>query len=78
MPNAACLMPDAFPMPSTFPISDRHFWYASVLALLALVWVLRGLIPAKWWPRWLAGKHAKGKKTTLTVSAKKVRDNSLE
>lgn len=62
-------------MASAFPIHDLGFWAASGLALAALVWVLRGLVPSSWWPVWLVGKP-KGKKTTLTVSAKKGSDAS--
>lgn len=55
---------------SAFPIHDPGFWAASGLALAALVWVVRSLVPASWLPAWLARKPD-GKKATLTVSAKK-------
>lgn len=57
-------------MPSTTLMSDWHFWAANALALAALLWLLRGLIPARWMPGWMPGKR-KGKKATLTVSARK-------
>lgn len=59
---------------SAFPIHDPGFWAASGLALAALVWVVRSLVPASWLPTWLPAWLARkpdGKKATLTVSAKK-------
>lgn len=49
----------------TFPLGDWQFWVASGLALLALLWLLRGLIP---WRR-LLGRPAKrrGRRATLTL-----------
>lgn len=58
-------------MPASFPIHDWQFWVATALALVALYAVARALVPASLWPRWLGGKSRKGRRTTLTVSAKK-------
>lgn len=49
-----------------FPTHDWQFWVVSVAALGAVVYIGRGLLPAR-----LGGKKKKGTRATLTVSAKK-------
>jgi hypothetical protein len=53
-----------------FPVHDWQFWVVTLLALVALYAVARSLIPAGLWPKWLGSKRQKGKRATLTVSAK--------
>ena len=54
----------------SLPLGDWQFWVVTLVALIALLWILRGIIP---WRR-LVGKPAKsrGRKTTLTVGGKPV------
>ncbi len=50
---------------SPFPLSDWQFWVATLLALVALGWLLRALIP---WRRLLGRKDKKrGRRATLTL-----------
>lgn len=48
-----------------FPVRDWQFWVATLLALLAAGWLLRGVIP---WRR-ILGRPARrrGKRATLTL-----------
>jgi len=42
------------------PIGDWQFWATGVLALAALAWLLRGVLPIPW----LSARHARRKRTT--------------
>ncbi len=59
----------------SFPTRDPSFWATTLLALVALAWVVRSLVPEgwypTWWPRWLGAPRKREKKTTLTISAGK-------
>ncbi len=51
------------------PISDWQFWLASALALLALAWLLRGVVPIPI----VSARRARNKRThrvTLTIAGK--------
>ena len=53
------------------PVGDWQFWVVSVLALAALVAVVRMVVPPSLWPRRFRRK-SKGKATTLTVGGRAV------
>lgn len=47
-----------------FPIDDWQFWIATLLSLLALIWLVRGAIP------WRVFGRKKGSRATLTIEGK--------
>jgi hypothetical protein len=53
----------AFPLASSFPISDWQFWVVTAVFLVAAAWLLKGVLPIPW-----LSKRAKRKKGTKQVS----------
>lgn len=51
------------------PVNDWQFWVVSVGALVALVYLLRNILPEKWVP---FRKSRKGRAATLTIGGKAV------
>ncbi len=49
------------------PVDDWQFWVVSVLAVLALAYLLREVLPERWSP---FKRKKRGKATTLTVKGK--------
>ncbi|GJQ29432.1 MAG: hypothetical protein HBSAPP03_13160 [Phycisphaerae bacterium] len=49
------------------PVHDWQFWVVSLAAVLALAYLLREVLPAKWSP---FRRKPRGKPTTLTVKGK--------
>ncbi len=53
------------------PVGDWQFWVVSGLALVALVAVVRMVVPPSLWPKRFRRK-TKGKSTTLTIGGRPV------
>jgi hypothetical protein len=51
----------------TLPLHDWQFWAVTAVALVALWFVLRELVPGNWWP-WK--RKPKGKAASLTIEGK--------
>ncbi len=69
-PIAHCLLPIATlnTTVSPFPISDWQFWAATLLATVAMGWLVRAIVP---WRRILRQSPKKpGRRATLTLERK--------
>lgn len=51
------------------PVHDWQFWVVTAFALIAVVYIIRALLPAKYRP---GGRRGRGKRTTITVDGKSV------
>ncbi len=54
--------------PPMFPVDDWQFWIVTTVALLAVVWLCRKLLPG----RLLSARRHSTKPATLTISGKPV------
>ncbi|CAG0962530.1 hypothetical protein PHYC_00805 [Phycisphaerales bacterium] len=54
----------------SIPWNDWQFWVVTAAAMLALIYVLREVIPVKRWP---FKRKGKGKPTSLTIDGKSPR-----
>lgn len=60
-----------------FPVGDWQFWVATILAVVALAWVLRGLIPVPILSRGKRRQRQGIKRATLTIEGRSVADSTV-
>lgn len=55
----------------TFPLHDWQFWVVTGAALLAALWLLRGILPIPWLKR-RRRRRRQSRSATLTVGGKTI------
>lgn len=58
------------PLAATFPVHDWQFWAVTAIALLALAWLLRNILPVPFFSA-RAKRKKQRKKVGLTISARR-------